>query len=155
MHPDTPPPLDELRLALSKATEGGRRLPWKVWTSNSHRRIKTDYSEVDRDDGRDVLDAYRCRDGCLDLTMPEDQLIALVECINALPQLLDLAALGLLVREGGKEVLRPFAEAAECLDNPNPDNMEIWEHSAAMCITAGDLRRARKFLRTLETLAYG
>lgn len=45
-----------------------------------------------------------------------------------------------------RDALEPFREAAACLDNPNPDNMEIWEHSAAMCITAGDLRRARKAL---------
>lgn len=43
--------------------------------------------------------------------------------------------------------LAPFAEAAECTDNPERDDAEIWEHSAAMCIKIGDLRRARKLLR--------
>jgi hypothetical protein len=43
--------------------------------------------------------------------------------------------------------LAPFAEAAECIDNPERDEVEIWEHPAAMCITIGDLRRARKLLR--------
>ena len=43
--------------------------------------------------------------------------------------------------------LAPFAEAAECIDNPERDDAEIWEHSAAMCITIGNLRRARRLLR--------
>lgn len=55
------------------------------------------------------------------------------------------AALAKVQAENAEVVgaLLPFVEAALCLDNPQPDHMEIWEHPAAMCITAGDLRRAR------------
>lgn len=61
-----------------------RPLPWEVWTSCSFRRVKT----AGIDGAADVLSAYRSSDGCLDLSMPEDRLIALVEAINALPALL-------------------------------------------------------------------
>lgn len=58
--------------------------PWELWTSNSFRRITGP-------DGKDggVLSAYRQRsDGHPDLSMPEDQLFALVRLRNALPGLL-------------------------------------------------------------------
>lgn len=42
-----------------------------------------------------------------------------------------------------REALEPFANAVDCLDDPMRDTSEIWEHSSAMAITAGDLRRAR------------
>jgi hypothetical protein len=49
--------------------------------------------------------------------------------------------------EALEAALKPFAEAAENIDNPLPDNTEILEHPDAMCITAGDLRCARKLLQ--------
>jgi len=44
------------------------------------------------------------------------------------------------------EALRPFVEAANCLDGDEPDRMEIWEHSAAMEIEARHLLKARAVL---------
>lgn len=41
-----------------------------------------------------------------------------------------------------RELLRPFADAADDLDDKHRDGSEIWEAPAAMSITAGDLRRA-------------
>lgn len=41
-----------------------------------------------------------------------------------------------------REALMPFSEAAKSCDESEPDNRDIWEHSAAMDITIGDLRRA-------------
>jgi hypothetical protein len=60
--------------------------PWKVWSSNSFRRIGGPTGA----DG-DVLHAYRQRsDGHTDLSMPENQLEALVELRNQLPGLINL-----------------------------------------------------------------
>lgn len=38
--------------------------------------------------------------------------------------------------------LKPFAEAAESIDDDVPDRAEMWEHPASMQVTAGDFRRA-------------
>lgn len=61
--------------------------PWELWTSCSYRRIK-------RREGyttKEVLTAYnQAGDGHPDLSMPEDQLAALVRLRNDLPKLLDL-----------------------------------------------------------------
>ena len=40
-----------------------------------------------------------------------------------------------------EEALEPFAEAANNLDD-EPDGAELWEHPAAIVLTAGDLRKA-------------
>lgn len=45
-----------------------------------------------------------------------------------------------------QEALRPFAEAAGCCDDIEPDHGEIWEHASATMITVGDLRRAASVL---------
>ena len=45
--------------------------------------------------------------------------------------------------EKARSALEPFAEAVENLDDAHRDSSSIWESSAAMSITAGDLRRAR------------
>lgn len=51
------------------------------------------------------------------------------------------------VREEELEAtLRPFAEAADDLDDEHRDGSDIWEASVGMSITAGDLRRARAAL---------
>lgn len=42
--------------------------------------------------------------------------------------------------------LRPFADAAENIEDTQRDTSEVWEHPAALCITLGDLRRARSLL---------
>ncbi len=55
--------------------------PWKLWTSCSYRRIS---GPRGADGG--VLHAYKQRsDGHPDLSMPEEQLQALVDLRNALP----------------------------------------------------------------------
>lgn len=41
------------------------------------------------------------------------------------------------------DALRPFANAADDLDDETKDESEIWEMPAAMSITAGALRKAR------------
>ena len=41
------------------------------------------------------------------------------------------------------EVMKPFAEAADSLDDDHKDGSSIWESAAAMGIDAGDLRKAR------------
>lgn len=59
-------------------------LPWELWTSCSYRRITGP-------DGKEggVLHAYNQRsDNHPDLSMPEDQLFALVDLVNAIPQML-------------------------------------------------------------------
>jgi hypothetical protein len=50
------------------------------------------------------------------------------------------------------KALAVFAEAADNLDDDHEDASSIWESSAAMSITAGDLRRAQKVMLT-EALA--
>lgn len=42
--------------------------------------------------------------------------------------------------------LDPFDDASECLEPTDLDHYEIWEHPAAMNITAGHLRAARRAL---------
>jgi hypothetical protein len=50
------------------------------------------------------------------------------------------------------EALKPFAEAADNLDDAHNDRFDIWESGAAMSITAGDLRRAAKaYAATLQS----
>lgn len=46
------------------------------------------------------------------------------------------------------DILRPFAEAADDLDEADKDGSHIWESAAAMNITAGNLRAARDALLT-------
>lgn len=80
------------KIARLEALE--RRLPagpWELWTSCSFRRITGP-------DGKEggVLHAYNQRaDGHPDLSMPENQLAALVELRNALPALLACARFAL------------------------------------------------------------
>lgn len=52
--------------------------------------------------------------------------------------------------ESAEEALRPFAVAADDLDDDHKDGADIWEASASLDITAGDLRRARTFLQEQE-----
>lgn len=49
-------------------------------------------------------------------------------------------------RDKLKQALRPFAEAADSIDDTVPDRAEMWESPAAMETTAGDFRRARQAL---------
>lgn len=49
-------------------------------------------------------------------------------------------------RDKLKQALRPFAEAADSIDDTVPDRAEMWESPAAMETTAGDFRRARNAL---------
>ncbi len=61
---------------------------------------------------------------------------------------LDLTLLDRL--EACEAALRPFAEAADDLDEHHLDNSPIWESPCAMSIDAGDLRRARSALKDGE-----
>lgn len=45
-----------------------------------------------------------------------------------------------------REALKPFADAAENLEDTHHDGAPIWESAAAMSIAAGDLRTAAKLL---------
>lgn len=45
-------------------------------------------------------------------------------------------------RESLLAALKPFADAAENLDDWTPDHATVWESAAAMTISAGELRRA-------------
>lgn len=66
-------------------------------------------------------------------------------------------------KDGGKEAcvapasfeameaaLKPFAVAADSLNEDHRDRSDIWKSSAAMCITAGDLRNAATVIRSLS-----
>jgi len=109
-----------------------RPLPWEVWTSNSFRRVKTAR-------GLDVLSGYLCKDGCVDLSMPEDRLIALVAAVNALPTL--LARIKEL-----EAVIEPFAQAADELVASDEDSEAVRDTLASRSITCRDLRDARAAL---------
>jgi hypothetical protein len=50
-------------------------------------------------------------------------------------------------RDKLKAALKPFADAAESIDDTVPDRAEMWEAPAAMETTAGDFRRARQALK--------
>jgi hypothetical protein len=65
--------------------------------------------------------------------------------LNAQPLAADARAAGTV------EALKPFAEAAENLDDSHNDRFDIWESSAAMSITAGDLRHAHKLYAALSS----
>ena len=65
--------------------------------------------------------------------------LLIVEAVNALPALLDTI-------ERQRELLEPFAIAADDLDDKHGDHSDIWEASAGMSITAGDLRAVRAHL---------
>ncbi len=49
-----------------------------------------------------------------------------------------------------RELLKPFAEAADDLDDKHRDASPIWEAPAAMSIDAGDLRRAQAAIRSIS-----
>ncbi len=46
-----------------------------------------------------------------------------------------------------REGLLPFAEAADDIDDVSRDADHMWEHPAAMSVTAGDFRRARDLVK--------
>lgn len=52
-------------------------------------------------------------------------------------------------RDAAVALLKPFAEAADDLDDKHGDGSPIWEAPAAMSIDAGHLREAARFLATL------
>jgi hypothetical protein len=45
-----------------------------------------------------------------------------------------------------REALKPFARAAEDIDEVDDDRREMWEHPASLSVTVVDFRRARKAL---------
>lgn len=45
-----------------------------------------------------------------------------------------------------RDALKPFAKAAEDIDDNNHDRWEMWEHPASMNIHVADMRRARTAL---------
>jgi hypothetical protein len=65
---------------------------------------------------------------------------------------------GRFLRELGKapsthdelEALKPFAQAADDLDESDRDEAHLWEHPAAMNITVGNLRRAAALVKRGE-----
>lgn len=50
-----------------------------------------------------------------------------------------------------EKALKPFADAYEDTDEKDLDHWDIWEHSAAMGITIGDLRKAKEVLENVPT----
>ncbi len=80
-----PTDIPALREALAKIQDREKPLPWVVHTGSSFRRIA---SESTREDGN-VLHAICHRDGCLDLSMGEDQLVPLVLLVNSYASILD------------------------------------------------------------------
>lgn len=54
--------------------------------------------------------------------------------------------------DGALAALKPFADAAEDIDDSEPDNREMWEHPASMAVTVADFRRARTALNPKERL---
>lgn len=52
--------------------------------------------------------------------------------------------------EAVAKAARPFAIAADDLNDETQDRSEIWEMPAAMSITAGDLRRVKAWLAALD-----
>lgn len=148
MHPDTLPPLDELRLALSKATPG----EW-WWYQAPFAPLLKDGSPAGPDAENDKFNGvgvgslepdedYKVTAFCGDGPNGENNAILIALAKNALPQLLDLAALGLLVREELAGITRAV-EMAELL-------------SADVPITGGarkTIADARAVLRTLKDLS--
>lgn len=64
--------------------------------------------------------------------------------------ILSSVRLAQLVREAGLvEALKPFADAAENLEDWQNDAQEMWEDPTSMQVTVGDFRRARAVLATL------
>lgn len=142
--------VERLRELLSKATGTGshgfpdmeRPLPWEVWTSCSYRRVKT----AGVHGGKDVLSGYAQRsDGQIDLSMPEERLVALVDAVNLIPTLLERLAVA-------EEALEPFARAAEQMGE-GPDDAEFVDGDDLLddvCLQVGHLRRARTALSMLK-----
>jgi hypothetical protein len=49
--------------------------------------------------------------------------------------------------EAAEAALKPFAGAADDIDDTTPDRVDMWENPAAMNVTAGDFRRARSLVQ--------
>lgn len=62
---------------------------------------------------------------------------AVVLCLDKVAAALDRAT----------DALKPFADAAEGLNDDDPDRAEMWEHPASMSVTVADFRRAAKVLK--------
>lgn len=71
--------------------------------------------------------------------------LLIVEAVNALPALLDTI-------ERQRALLKPFAIAADDLEDRHGDHADIWEAPAAMSILAGDLRAVRSALMKEKAL---
>lgn len=54
-----------------------------------------------------------------------------------------------------REALKPFADVVDDLDEKHDDNWNIWESSAAMGLTAGNLRRAKAVFDSISALRGG
>jgi hypothetical protein len=103
----------------------------------------------------------RIRDG-FERAMKEDEMDELVKWLNRQAEVYycgksraaaaEITRLRSAVREL-REALEPFKEAADQLDDDFRDVSDIWEHSSAMSITGGDLKRARSvYLSTSSIL---
>ena len=84
--------------------------PWKWWTSNSWRRLK---SETDRSQSHNVLEPYLCRDGHPDCMITNEDMAL----IAAAPELLEALknatfALALTAQASGNENYLEAARAA-------------------------------------------
>lgn len=119
---------DELRELLAKATP----LPWSLNPPSFYHGGGATYDvpEIDMHDATYYNSAPSKADAAL-----------MVAAVNALPALLaqskaDAARIAEL-----EEALEPFAEATDNLDD-EPDDAEMWEHSAVYVLTAGHLRKA-------------
>lgn len=87
-----------------------------------------------------ALSAVRGKFGVV--SVPEDSLRTLLAYIASLEE---------GVKEA-KRLMKPFAEAAENLDDTNDfDDDELWEHAAAMGLHVRDLRALAAFVNEKET----
>lgn len=85
---------------------------------------------------------------CALQTLSEEQgaLAAAAAYDDIAPQIREVYAARIAELEGA---LEPFAEAADNLDD-EADGAELWEHPAAIVLTAGHLRKAAAALATLK-----
>ena len=89
--------------------------PWELWTSCSFRRIRGPRGESD------VLSAYNQRsDNHPDLSMPEEQLFALVRLRNDLPALLARIRTLEGALDKAEVALAPFVQTYREFLKPNP-----------------------------------
>lgn len=152
MHPDTPPPLDELRLALSKAT------PKTAWGA---REVQVDFSDGDARGAWPEWFVHANGVGSYPIGQfhREEDAQAWALLFNHADQLLDLAALGLLVREAGPEVVEKVARKlagnkwATSNHGITGEPCRSWEGYTPEHLNSRWYSDARAVLRTLKEMS--